>query len=54
MEKLKKMQELIDRQGWGAPVLESFCRAYVEDKPNEADLYRLVDETYENIVKELF
>ena len=54
MEKLKKMQDLIDRQGWGAPVLESFCRAYVEDKPNEADLYRLVDETYENIVKELF
>ena len=53
-EKLKGMQQIIDRQGWGVPVLESFCRAYVEDKPHEAELYRLVDETYEAILKELF
>ena len=52
--KLQKMQELIDRQGWGVPVLESFCRAYVEDKPHEKELYRLVDESYEEIVKALF
>ena len=53
-QKLPKMQSLIDREGWGVPVLESFCRAYMEDKPHEAELYRLVDETYEDIVKALF
>lgn len=53
-QKLPKMQELIDRQGWGAPVLESFCRAYMDDKPHEAELYRLVDESYGDIVKTLF
>ena len=53
-QKLIKMQALIDREGWGAPVLESFCRDYMVDKPHEAELYRLVDETYEDIVKALF
>ena len=52
--KIEKIQRLIDRQEWGVPVLESFCRDYVKDKPNEAELYRLVDESYGNIVEALF
>lgn len=44
--KLEKMQKMIDDEAWGVPVLESFCRAYMADKPHEAELYRLVDETY--------
>ena len=47
-EKLPKMQDMIDRKAWGVPVLESFCRAYMEDKPHEEELYRLIDEAYEN------
>ena len=49
--KLLKMQDVIDREDWGVPVFESFCRAYIEDKPNEAELYRLVDEAYESDVR---
>ena len=52
--KIEKIQRLIDRQEWGVPVLESFCRDYVKDKPNEAELYRLVDESYGKIVEALF
>ena len=52
--KIEKIQGLIDRQEWGVPVFESFCRDYVKDKPNEAELYRLVDESYGNIVEALF
>ena len=47
-EKLPKMQRMIDRKEWGVPVLESFCHAYMEDKPKEDELYRLVDESYES------
>lgn len=46
--KLVKMQDVIDRQDWGVPVFESFCRAYMEDKPLEEELYRLIDESYES------
>ena len=52
--KVQKIQDLIDRQAWGVPVLESFCRDYVKDKPAETELYRLVDETYGDIVNTLF
>jgi hypothetical protein len=52
--KLQKMQWIIDHSEWGVPVFESFCRAYAEDKPHEAELYKLVDETYEVIFNSLF
>ena len=45
--KLPKMQDVVDRQDWGIPVFESFCRAYMADKPHEEELYRLIDESYE-------
>lgn len=46
--KLPKMQGMIDSKDWGVPVFESFCLAYMEDKPHEQELYRLVDESYES------
>lgn len=46
--KLPRMQGMIDRREWGVPVLESFCRAYMADKPHEEELYRLIDESYES------
>ena len=53
-EKLLKMQRLVECKAWGAPVLESFCCDYLKDKPYEAELYRLVDESYETIKKTMF
>ena len=49
--KLPKMQAMLDKNEWTVPVLESFCRSYVDDKPMEDELYRLVDETYESDVR---
>lgn len=46
--KLPKMQGYIERREWTVPILESFCLAYMEDKPHEEELYRLIDESYEN------
>lgn len=46
-EKMKLMTEKVENNDFGRPVFESFYRSYVADKPNEAELYRLVDETYE-------
>lgn len=46
-DKLSKMQGMIDRKEWGVPVLESFCRAYMLDKPHEEELYSLIDKSYE-------
>jgi lysophospholipase L1-like esterase len=51
--KLVKMHKMIDDEAWGAPVLESFCRAYMADKPLEEELYRLVDESYEDMIRAL-
>ena len=48
--KIAKMQKRIDDEDWGQPVFECFYRAYVSDKPNEDELYRLIDEAYETDV----
>lgn len=49
--KVSKMWEMIEQKAWGVPVFESFCRAYVADKPHEEELYRLIDEMYEREIK---
>ena len=46
-EKMALMLDKVERRDFGRPVFESFYRSYVADKPNEAELYRLIDETYE-------
>lgn len=48
--KIAAMRVKVEKEDWGQPVFESFCRAYVADKATEDELYRLVDETYENKV----
>lgn len=47
-EKLAVMNERVKTENFGRPVFESFYRAYVADKPHEDELYRLIDEEYEN------
>jgi lysophospholipase L1-like esterase len=47
-EKMAAMTERVRTENFGRPVFESFYRAYVADKPHEAELYRLIDEAYEN------
>lgn len=47
-KKMAGMLKKVESEDWGNPVLERFYRAYVIDKPFESELYRLVDETYEN------
>lgn len=46
-EKMALMLDRVERRDFGKPVFESFYLSYVKDKPNEAELYRLIDETYE-------
>ena len=46
-EKMALMTEKVEKNDFGRPVFESFYRSYVADKPNEAELYRLIDESYE-------
>lgn len=46
-EKMALMLDRVERRDFGKPVFESFYLSYVADKPNEAELYRLIDETYE-------
>lgn len=46
-EKLKVMNNRVVREDYGRPVFERFYRAYVQDKPLERELYRLIDESYE-------
>lgn len=47
-EKMRVMSEKVENEDFGRPVFESFYRSYVQDKPCEEELYRLVDEYYEN------
>lgn len=47
-EKMALMTEKVEKCDFGRPVFESFYRSYVADKPHEAELYRLIDEAYEN------
>ena len=46
--KLRAARAMVDKGDFIRPVFESFFRAYVLDKPDEDELYRLVDESYEN------
>lgn len=46
-KKMAMMTAKVEKQDWGRPVFERFIRSYVEDKPREAELYRMVDITYE-------
>ena len=46
-QKLKVMNEKVAREDYGRPVFERFYKAYVQDKPLEQELYRLIDESYE-------
>ena len=46
-EKMALMTEKVEKNDFGRPVFESFYRSYVADKPHEAELYRLIDESYE-------
>ena len=43
--KLAFMKDKVEREDWGQAAFERFCRAYVVDKPNEAELYEKIDET---------
>lgn len=47
-EKMALMTERVRTENFGRPVFESFYRSYVADKPHEEELYRLIDEVYEN------
>ena len=47
-KKMALMTEKVEKCDFGRPVFESFYLSYVADKPNEAELYRLIDESYEN------
>lgn len=47
-EKMALMTERVRTENFGRPVFESFYRSYVADKPLEEELYRLIDEVYEN------
>ncbi len=50
-EKLEAIQKRVDNEDWGRPVFESFYRAYVKDKPFESELYSLVDDSYNALIK---
>lgn len=47
-EKMKIMTARVENEDWIQPVFETYIRDYVKDKPIEADLYRLITESYEN------
>ena len=47
-KKMAFMTERVRTENFGKPVFESFYRSYVADKPYEEELYRLIDEVYEN------
>lgn len=46
-QKMKMMSTRVENQDWIQPVFERFIRTYVEYKPQEAELYRMIDLTYE-------
>ena len=46
--KMALMRAKVEREDWGKPVFESFIRDYVADKESEDELYRAIDECYEN------
>ena len=46
-EKMKIMTARVDNEDWIQPVFETYIRDYVKDKPLEADLYNLINESYE-------
>ena len=49
-QKMKMMSTRVENQDWIQPVFERFIRTYVEYKPREAELYRMIDLTYEEDV----
>ena len=46
-EKLAMMRTRVEKEDWIQPVFERYIRNYVENKPNEAHLYEMIDVTYE-------
>lgn len=46
-KKMEMMRAKVENEDWGQPVFESFIRDYVNDKPLEEELYRMIDELYE-------
>ena len=46
-QKLTEMTARVENQDWGRPVFEVYMRAYVKHKPNEEELYKAIDLTYE-------
>ena len=46
-EKMCLMRTRVKNEDWIQPVFESFIRHYVNDKPNEAELYRMIDISYD-------
>ncbi|MBQ2793644.1 MAG: SGNH/GDSL hydrolase family protein [Clostridia bacterium] len=49
-QKLLMMRARVENEDWIQPIFESYIRDYVADKPNEAELYRMIDLTYEEDV----
>ena len=47
-KKMAVMSKKVADEDFGRAVFESFYRAYVVDKPHEAELYLLIDDAYEN------
>lgn len=46
-EKMCLMRTRVKNEDWIQPVFESFIRHYVNDKPNEEELYRMIDISYD-------
>ena len=51
-DKLAMTEKIVREENWGRPVFEGFYRAYVQDKPFEEELYRLIDKHYESDIFE--
>ncbi len=49
-EKMKVMRARVQNEDWIQPVFESFIRDYVRDKESEAELYKMIDLSYEEDV----
>ena len=49
-EKMAMMEERVRTENWGQAVMERYIRAFVQDKRNQPQLYKLIDELYERDV----
>ena len=46
-KKMQMMNNRVENENWGQPIFETYIRDYTLNKPREAELYRMVDLTYE-------